>query len=576
MDEIEFMEYVKNIPKLAQSCDNAKFKLKFEEMAVHTRMRKPTELLLKRRPNETQEVLDYRECNYEAITYGSINKAFDNIDRIFNNLNYALIFADEEIQDYLKTRNFLRSDFKTFFRQIVTKRMIEDPNGFLIWLPSGVGMSDKGEAVTPIPKLMFSFSLIDWEDDYIVFLSDENTIIKQPGKTKNAVAKSGKVFYIFTKTEFYRYKEKSGGEYELILEYTHDLDELPVIPLGGDYNADGIYESFFAPFVPFANETIRQFSDAQSLSVLAAHPIREEFYTECEVKELDVKRVKGKDGKWKDKEFPVSYAEQRKVIPFKRSPYQTVIREVPENDDSGMGKVLPADVPSIRFIHPDINFVKNAWETTFMMLEKSEDALHMNLGQMNQSGVAKELDLLSHDDMINKIGNQILSLQHISARFIVAYIKHIPYADAEVKLTKPASFRPKSEAELLEELGKLKTANAPAMMVAAVARELAKLRFSGDEINQKIFEIIATYDPLFIYSLGEKQSMVISNVANKDDVTKSAYYYTFLLNISKELGDATFLERSIEDLNTLFNEKIQPYLIPAVTKLVDENGNPQN
>lgn len=573
MIEAEVKVYVKMLPTMAPFHLNEKFKQLFDEMAVHTRKRKPTDILLKRRPNESADVLEYRIDNYEAVTYGSVNKAFDNINRIFTNLNYSLQIPEESVTEYLKTDNFYRTDFKTFFRQIVAKRMIEDPNGFLIWLPSGLGLEDAGTEVMPIPKLMFSFSIIDWEDDYIVFLSDEKTFIKNKDKTENAISKEGQVFYIFTKTQFYRYSEIEKGEYELILEYNHNFGILPVIPLGGDYNSDGLFESFFAPFIPFANETIRQFSDAQSLSVLAAHPIREEFYTECEVQEVSTKKVKNSKGKFIDSAPEESYTSHTKVIPFKRSPFQTIIREVAENEE-GLGRILPAEIPSVRFIHPDISFVKNAWETTFLMLEKAEDSLHLHLGEQNQSGVAKELDLLSHEDMINKIGTQILYIMLMSARMNYAYIKNIPYADAQVKLTAPASFRPKTESELLEELQKLKTANAPAMMVAAVARELSKLRFSGDEINQKIFEVIATFDPLFIYSISEKQGMVISNIANKDDVTKSAYYYTFLLNISRQLGDAVFLDKTIEDIENLFNEKIKPYLIPAVTKLVDENGLP--
>ena len=142
-----------------------------------------------------------------------------------------------------------------------------------------------------------------------------------------------------------------------------------------------------------------------------------------------------------------------------------------------------------------------------------------------------------------------------------------------VKLVKPSTFRVKTESELTDELQKLKTANAPSMIIAAVARELASIRFSGDEVNQKIFEIIATYDPLFIFSVTEKQSKIISGTATKNDVIKSDYFYSTLLNIDKQIGDGVFLEKTNEELNTMVDEAIKPFLVTN-TQMVDAQGNP--
>ena len=100
------------------------------------------------------------------------------------------------------------------------------------------------------------------------------------------------------------------------------------------------------------------------------------------------------------------------------------------------------------------------------------------------------MDIQSHEDMLGKIASQLLYAKQESIRFIIAYVKNVPYEKTVVKLVKPSTFRVKTESELTDELQKLKTANAPSMIIAAVARELASIRFSGDEVNQKIFEII--------------------------------------------------------------------------------------
>ncbi len=557
----DIKKYAAKITKLAPYPLEKEFKEAFEEMAVHTRKRKPKELLLDRRPNEPKDVYDYRLKNYEPITYGSMNQAFDNINRILNKVSYSLTVPDEEVTAYTKLKKFKASTFDQYFQKIYLKRMIEDANGFLLWLPGGKGLEDSGTAVMPYPELMFSFNLVDWDEEKITFLSDKKSEIKQ-GET---FVKSGKIYYILTKTNFYTYTELTGGRFELKDVYKHNLGEIPYIILGGDFNADGLYESFFAPYLAFGNEAIRQFSDWQAISTTASFPIREEFMMECDVQE--VKKSKGKP----NDDDNLTYSRQVEVRKINRSPHGTILRTAPNDSQIGEGQ-LAAEIPSVRFISPGVEYVKNAQESYTALLTSAEDALHLHLGQGDLSGYAKELDLQNHEDMLGKIASQLLSAKQESLRFITAYIKNVPFEETNVKLVKPSTFRVKTEVELIDELTKLKAANAPSMIISAVARELASLRFSGDEINQKIFETIATYDPLFIFSVSEKQSKILGGTATKNDVIKSDYFYSTLLNLSKEKGDVVFLEYTNATLNEMVDAFIKPFLVTN-TQMVDDNGN---
>jgi len=565
MEFNEIVNYAAKITKMEKHPFREKFEEMFEEMAVHTRMRKPEDLLLKRRPNEPSDVLCYRTDNYEPITYGSMNKAFDNLNRILTGIHYKMQVNNDDVSNYLNKRKFERNTFDMFFSRIYLKRMIEDANGLLLWLPGGDGIENSSAQVEPYPKLIFSFNIIDWDDDVITVLSDEKTFLTDK---EGNVIKNGAVYYILTKTEFYKYSEIDSNKYELKLIYTHNIGELPIIPMGGDLNADGYYESFFAPYLAFGNEAIRQFSDWQALSVMSAHPIREEFFTECEMQSID-KSSKGKD----DDEDNETYSRQIQLKPFARGPYSTIQRPVGETNPNGIGEsFLPYAIPTVRFINPDVAFVKNAEEAYKNLLLLAEDSLHLNLGDVSLSGKAKEIDLLSHEDMLTKIASQLLDSKQMSLRFITAYMTNKTFDQCPVKLIKPSTFRVRSESELTDELNKLKQNNAPAMLVAAVARELAALRFSGDEINQKIFEIVATYDPLFTYSITEKQSMVLSGIVTKDDAIKSALIYSILLNISKTDGEAAFLETPNENVFAKFLTDAEKYL-KSDFAITDQNGN---
>jgi len=563
----ELIDYAKSIPTMQPYVHTEKFKEQFEQMAVHTRKLKPEDLLLDRRPNEPKDVFDYRIENYEPITYGSMNKAFDNLNRILTRVNYRLESGNEKVENYLITNKFMRNTFNMFFSRVYLKRMIEDANGLLLWLPGGKGTTSSSFTVEPYPVLILSFNILDWTDETLTVLSDEANIITD---SEGSIKKVGKVYYILTKQDFYKYTEFED-KWVLTHEYKHNIGEIPMIVLGGDLTADGFYESFFSPYLAFGNEAIRQFSDWQALSTTAAHPIREEFYTQCLMKEVD--RKKGIIDKEQDDNL--TYSRSVQLQPINRSPYGVVQRPIGESNPNGLGEqYLPYDVPSVRFISPPIEFVTQAEKSYQALIEMAEDSLHLNLGDVSLSGKAKEIDLLSHEDMLSKIANQLLANKQLSVKFIVAYMDNKQFENVVVKLIKPSSFRVRTENELTKELTDLKGGNAPSMLVSAVARELAALRFSGDEINQKIFEVIATYDPLFTYSVAEKQSMVLAGIVDKNDTIKSAFIYSLLLSISKSKGEAEFLNKTSEEVYKLFLEAIKPYLSSEI-ELVNNDGIPE-
>jgi hypothetical protein len=557
--------YAQTIPKLPKFRYAEDFKEFYDEMAVHTRKRKPKDLLLKRRPNEPDDVYNYRLDNYEPITYGSMNKAFDNLYRIVNGINYSL-GVDDEIRTYMGTKSFMKNTFDLFFTKIFLKRMIEDPNGFIAWLPGGEGVENGSKKVYAYPVLLFSFNMVDWSDDFVTFLSEEKTIIKNKDNVQEAI---GLVYYIFSKNGFYKLIQKQSGKYELVEVYVHNLGEFPLVPMGGDLNSEGYFESFFAPYVAFGNESIRQFSDWQAISTTSAFPIREEFFTQCDIIEKPVRSENSLDKLNANK----SYSRRVEVKPIsKKSPFESIQREVYNKENSAVSEAhLPYEIPSLRWLSPGVEYVKNAEESYKSLLLSAEDALHLNLGNISLSGKAKEIDLLSHEDMLGKISIQYLDAQQTSARILTAYKNASTYDEAPIKLTKPNTFRIKTEEELMAELTAMKNGNAPAMLVGAIARELAARRFSGDLINQKIFEITATFDPLYIYSLNEKQTMFVAGYVNKDDVTKSVLMYSVLLNLSKKKDEVAFLEMPNETVYNEFLVAIKPYLIQQ-TALTNDNG----
>lgn len=536
-------------------------------MAVHTKKIVPRELLLCRRPNESEEVHNYRLSQYRPITYGSMNRATDELYRIVSGINYKLN-CPEQTKKLIDEQMFGGFTFSLYLQQIVLRRMIEDPNGLLVWLPTGDGLVDSSIKVTPKPYLVNSQDIHYISDNVISFLSSEVSLVRV-GKNDSM---EGKVFYILTNDSFYKLKQigrKSDNQYQTELVYEHKIGEIPYCVLGGDANESGYFDSFFAPYLGFGDEAICQFSDWQAIMVTSSHPIREEFGIECELQP-----VKNKDSN------PIEHGEEQyagkkyELRPMTKSPYNTIIRKAPNNNNDAFSEpVLDANIPSVRFIHPDINVAKYVGESWQVLIEMAEDALHLNLGRGLISGEAKKEDKKAQASMILKIGNNFFDNIFLSSVvFIDAYSGYNKANRASISIDKPKTYDVKSEADVTEEISMLKEKKAPSFFLANATLDLAKKRFSGDKLMQKIFDIIALRDPLYIYSVEEKNQMVMSGYVTKEQCAVSTFIFSILMNMANEMSSESFIQMSNAAIIEKFNVLMEQYNPESETPLFDANG----
>lgn len=573
-------QYFKNLKKLPKNEDlKAKWLKIFVDMAVHTRKRVPKELLLKRRPNEESHIYDYRIENYEPITYGSMNKAFDNLFRIVSGISYT-INADENVKEFLKESVFKNVDngeslnTEMFIQKVALKRMIEDPNGFLVWYPSGEGVTDSAKKVTPKPLLVYSDQYHYSDDKVFIFYSDEKTPLKN---TDGDVEMSGEVYWIFTKNEFWKMFQvgtvaKPRWKQEMI--YAHDLGRFPVIVLGGDLNAEGFYESFFAPYLAFGNEAIRQFSDWQAMSTQSSHPIKETFVAECEI---DLISKLSNNVPQLEEKFQKDIKQGRLKLRNKTaSPHSVIERKIVSKQMSEMEAHLPYEFPSVRFIQPDVKNVEYAENAYKGLLTAADESLNvdMTIGVANQSAEGKRLDKEGEYSMATKIGNNIFDNIFLQSLQITdGYLNMIEADNSKASITKPTTFWVKNEDDIVNEITILKEKNAPAFFLAQATMELAKKRFSGNPVAAKMLQFIAMFDPLFIYAPTEKDGMVLMNAINKDDYTKSIFMPTILNQFVMEMGTDKFVQTDVFELKTKFDVAVVPFIPKVATPTFDPNGN---
>lgn len=556
----EFLAYIIENKEPANLKDWVKV---FNDMSVHTRERVPTELLLSRRPNEEKNIFEYRVANYEAITYGSMGRAINNLYRFLSGLSYT-IQAIETLLKYIEQPVFDTLKFKAYMEQIVLTRMIEDPNGLLLWIPSGKGLKEQNKQVLVSPILVYSSDIIYFDQNYCAIKSNE-TVTYYDEEQKE---KTGEVILAFDKLNFYKFIpiEEKGNEitYNIKLIYNHNLNDIPATILGGNMCSEGYYKSFFAAYNAFGNEAIRQFSDWQAIMVTSAFPYREELATTCDNEGCIHGYIKD-TVTFKDVLCPRCHG-IGKVI--NKSPYGVYVRQLPDKLNESTDDF---SVPSLRFISPDVGIIEYSGKSWEMLIEKAEKTLALNYINEAQSGVAKDIDREELYALLNKIGNNFFdNLMLHSLQYINGYID-INNKET-VSILKPFDFKIKSENDIITEISNLITNKAPYIFVAMSVNQLAKRKFDGNPLNMKIFEVVSLWDKLSIYNNEDKISMVSSGSVSDNDYIKSIYSYQLTMQLISEITQDSFMKMSFNEIYKRLDEMIKPYFMPEKTPII-ETGN---
>ena len=526
-----------------------------ETMYVHTRGKKPGVILTERRPNEDPEIKKYREMIYEPITKGSIQKAIDKLYRIFQNANFSIQVSDE-LDAYLSVKKFDENFFYGFIQKYVVPRMIEDPNGWLVWLPYGEGLTNPSVKVEVEP-LIISTDQIKYLDKYaITWLDNKN---KSVIKKSNKDVEEGHIYYTLTTEGYYRhvqYGDARKAQYRLELIYLHNIGSIPGCVMGGDLTAEKYFESYFSAFVPFANEAIRQYSDWQGVMTTSAFPYREEVGETCDAKGCRDGIVYNSD----NEEHDVCRKCNGTGRIVSRSPFGVFIREKGNsafNTDN-------SNEPLIRFISPPVDIIQYSGQAWEKLLEKAEDSLHLTLIDEAQSGVAKAIDREDSFAQLTKISNNIFD--EIIFRSLVYIEKYRNVSSPKDPIIiKPISFSMKTENDLIQEITQLTDRNAPVAFLIETTKDLARKRFSGNKAVSRMVEVLVSYDPIYNLSTKDKATMLASGVIKKEDIIRSLYAYKVMISVVAKNG-TQFLE---SPLNVIF-ETLDQELLPIIETYENE------
>lgn len=507
-----------------------------DEMKVHTRGNIPEKLLNDRRPNEDDEILDYRLKIHQPITKGAINRSINKLFRIFMNSNFSLKINDD-LEKYLNEKIFNNRNYLEFFYGNVIKRMIEDPNGWLVWIPEGEGLEVVTEKVDVLPELIDSSKIWFFNDEVFTWYEK---------KEERALPER---FWSLTKEGYYLH-ERKGDRYLLYVLYKHKIEEVPALILGGILREDGVFESFFNGFLPFGNEAIRQYSDAQAVNVTSAFPYRTEEFTEC-----DYPKCQGK-GWW---ELPCKGDDcTPKLVQCKAcggtgykshaSPYGVRIRKEP-----GPGEEINTRA-MIEFTSPARDILDFCNELPMKLLIEARKAIFDDMILEPQSGVAKIIDREDSYAFFSAISDNLYDHLFLNSLIFINAYRNINTKE-EPEIIKPTSFFIKTEQDLVEELGVLLEKKAPLPFILETVKDLAKKRFSSNKTASKSIDFLMVYDPLFALGPEEKNMLIATNVI--DDQTRRKNINSYQILNMLLLKDPELFDKDYDKIAELMDAEIE-------------------
>ena len=497
---------------------------------------------------EDDEALRWRILNLQAITKPSFSKAFNSLARIFKDSGFSLNTPDF-LTEYLDNNKFCGLSFNQFFSIRVLRLMIEDPNAYLAWIPTNYLDKTSQESVGVKPELICSEKIYYKDEDTLIWLSNEYCDVE----TEKGMEPIGLVYYALTASEFIKISqvgERSANRFVATLEFKKLIEDVPFYQLKGEYNSDGYYRSFFDPFIHFANEALKQFSDTQYVFATCAYPIKEIGFIPCDETECANGYVQRRNNLGDFESIKCNKCQGTGQMVALSGPTKALRRAAPSNS-------APIDSQDLlKYITPDVailTFMKDwAWE----LLKKAEDSLHINFVEEAQSGTAKAMDREELYSFLNIVSLNYFELMEMSLDTIQFYTNPQLYTAAQV--IKPTSFKVETEDTLKEEVSTVKHD----FLRNVYFNSLIKKSYSGDATNKRKFDFLIWYDPLFIYNNDEKDVKFSANLITEDDYIKSVYSINFIQQLISDVGEIQFTEMT--------NDEIVNYIQPLLDSKVLE------
>lgn len=556
---------------------------KADSIAIHANGDYPKELIEERRPHEPHEVLEYRKKIYVPITKPTFDKVESSLTKIrrasdwsikYENKDEFKSIADgETLEDYCeKSFPYFQSVTNWVF-SVLLKNYLVDPNSVILVMPIETQI-EVNEYLRPFPMIFNSWAVIDFvQEDYAVLENPLGSIFFE-----NNVATGGKSIYIATTESIQRYDQTdSRGNYELMMDYKHGLEELPAFKIGAKISkADGnnfLYESRISPMQPELDEAAREYSDYQASIVIHVYPERFEFTSnECNACQGtgQMPNTSWTPGCGDPSIYPCNApgCQGGYIVP---GPYTKTMIKLPD----ATSPVTNMPNPPIGYVQKDVEIVKLQAEGVAKHLFNALASVNMQFLEqvpLDESGISKGYDRDEANNFVHAVGEDLVRTMDTTYRF-TAHIRYDLNFRNEIDekmvptITVPEKFDILSSTILEQELSSAKTSKANPIILSAMEIQYAKKKFNSDPEVADMVQLTLSLNPLPNISEDEKMSRLSNKGISREAYVISSNIDQFVRDAIEE--DEGFTTKPRKEQQEVMNKKATE-LIKIIDKEKEE------
>lgn len=536
-------------------------------------------IITERRPNESEEIKDYRQKIAVPISKGTLWKIISVFSEIRKakdwNVNYeearkatpAIIREEERPEVYLEEKiPIYKSTTNWLFSTLLNQYCI-DANAVVVTMPPITQTVTATEYVTPVPVIYNSDQVIDYKrNEYYVLLSKE-TVFYNDGDRKE----EGQCYYVIEKDFIYRYDQTSrSGDFLRRYVITNTTGRLPVHHLFGvimdDNGLNVLSDSRISPVVPYLKELQRINSDFQAETTQNVFTLFWYLSTqECrKCKGAGEILKKSKTGEAIKTKCPSCDGHGRPGL----NPYESM-RISPERIGAGDKPVLPPaghiarDIEVARFLNELVN--QHKYDATSVLNFQSMDQV-----PIGQSGIAKETDRKEKNNILHSAGEDVVRLKDLVEKDINDWrysgvVKDEKKRDAMLpKNNVPDKFDIVSSQMMLQDIQNLVNSKADPSVILSMQIDFVEKQFSAEPAKARRIIAVLELNPFPGKSQEEVATGVTFGLIDKTD----AIIYNYL---------PTLIEKAIEDDDNFLSlkmsekrEKLKELALEIITEPEEE------
>jgi hypothetical protein len=482
--------------------------------------------ILNRHPNEGEDLYNWRLSNYNPLSEDIYNRFFiTTLGTILQPNNYS-IFVDDKTQKYFTDYRIDEKISKCL------QFILNNPKGYIAVHVDIEQEYDQSNQNKPCIEFIDPANLLMKDFDSVAYKTSE-----------------GDVIYMNKQQQVTLSRESNQP-----IEINHNFNELPI------WNCDN---TFLQPFVKFADELVKNFSDDGMITKQYSYPIKQVVKPQCPTcfgsKYISVP-IEGKFNEYNKVQCTTCNGEGTMSL----NPGQ--VYTISEEQLLKLNGTLP-DVA--RFITPDIGIPEYHMKRWMEFYTKCEESLYIRK-QINvtNSGEAKKEDRKDQYAFLSAIGQFTFNNIRKAVEYISAYMNYNgmsgTYDKQDVIVVAPKQMDLMSDSDLVNELTVIQTKTDDSMILSETQYVVLNKIYRDDNVQGRINDIMYQEDPLYGSTGQGLRNKLLSGVYDTKDKTIHEKGYKILLKMSIEMTPEVFMSKTNEVLISEMHTRIDAVIPKSI------------